>query len=74
MQRSMTKNGSKRQRFNRVTLVARVQLAYEQVTDAMDRLRSGRPEARAAVVTARRRFNLLNRALAMMALDAALPA
>ena len=53
MQRSMTKNGSKRQRFNRVTLVARVQLAYEQVTDAMERLRSGRPEARAAVVTAR---------------------
>ena len=62
-------NGIKRQRVNRIALVARVQLAYEQVTDAMERMRMGAPHARAALAMAKRRFNLLNRALAMMALQ-----
>ena len=63
------KSGIKRQRVNRIALVARVQLAYEQMSDAMTKLREGAPHARTALAAAKRRFNLLNRALAMMALQ-----
>jgi len=70
MQRSTSKIGNKGQ-LNRIALIARVQLAYEQVSDAMERLRAGAPDARTAVASARRRFKLLNRALAMVALQTA---
>ena len=68
MHRHSTKRGDKRQRVNRIALVARVQLAYEQFTDAVARLREGAPHARRAVAQARHRLRLLNRAMAMMAL------
>jgi len=68
MQRKTTKSGTKAQQFNRIALVARVQLAYEQFTDACQRMRDGAPNARKAVAAARQRLQLLNRAMAMMAL------
>jgi|GEM_PF-6852827 len=67
--RSAPKTSSKKQQSNRIALVARVQLAYEQVSDAMSSFRAGAPNAREALESAKRRFNLLNRALAMMALQ-----
>jgi hypothetical protein len=60
-------NGEERQ--NRIELIGRVQLAYEQLKEAIQRNRSDSPKARAAVFAARRRFSLLNRALAMVALQ-----
>jgi hypothetical protein len=66
-----TTNGQ--QRLNRLQLIARVQLAYEQFRDTMQRA-NGSPRARAAVASAKRRLSLLNRALAMMALESAVPA
>jgi hypothetical protein len=61
------KNGQ--QHLNRLQLIARVQLAYEQVRDAMSRASKGSPSARLAVTLARRRLEVLNRALAMVALQ-----
>ncbi|HEY6908499.1 MAG TPA: hypothetical protein VI356_03960 [Myxococcales bacterium] len=58
-------------RQDRIQLIARVQLAYEQLKDTMQRYRDDSPRARAAVAAARRRLSLLNRALAMMALEVA---
>ena len=55
------------ERLNRIQLIGRVQLAYEQVKDAMQRY--GRNSA--AFALARRRFAVLNRALAMLALEEA---
>ena len=60
---------SGQQRLNRLQLIARVQLAYEQVRDAMQRAHRGSPSARLAVALAKRRLDLLNRALAMVALQ-----
>jgi hypothetical protein len=57
------------QHLNRLQLIARVQLAYEQVRDAMGRASKGSPSARVAVTLARRRLEVLNRALAMVALQ-----
>ena len=57
------------QRLNRLQLIGRVQFAYEQVRDAMQRAHEGSPSARLAVALAKRRLDLLNRALAMMALQ-----
>ena len=59
------------QHLNRLQLIARVQLAYEQVRDAMARASKGSPSARLAVGLARRRLEVLNRALAMVALQSA---
>jgi phage shock protein A len=56
-------------RQDRIQLIARVQLAYEQLKDTMQRYRDGSPRARAAIAAAKRRLSLLNRALAMMALE-----
>jgi hypothetical protein len=55
----------------RIELIARVQLAYETLRDTMRRYHDDSPRARAAVAAARRRLQLLNRALAMLALEAA---
>jgi hypothetical protein len=52
--------------FDRMRLIYRVQVAYEDLRDTMQ---DG--GGRAAVAAARRKFSLLNRALAMMAVGAA---
>lgn len=57
------------EKLNRIQLIARVQLAYEQVKEAVTRASLGSPSARLAVALARRRLELLNRALAMVALQ-----
>ena len=54
-------------RIDRIQLIGRVQLAYEQVKDTMQRYGRNSP----AVKAAKRRFALLNRALAMLALQEA---
>ena len=46
-------------------------LAYEQLKDTMQRYRDDSPRARAAIAAAKRRLALLNRALAIIALEAA---
>lgn len=57
------------QRMNRLQLIGRVQLAYEQLKETMERYRADSPRARAAIAAARERLSLLNRALAMLALE-----
>jgi hypothetical protein len=59
----------RQQRLNRIQLIGRVQLAYEQLKDTMSRYHEDSPRARAAIAAARRRFSTLNRALAMMTLE-----
>ncbi len=51
--------------LERIQLIGRVQLAYEQVKDAMQRYGRNSP----AVREAKRRFAVLNRALALLALQ-----
>jgi hypothetical protein len=58
-------------RQDRIQLIARVQLAYEQLKDTMQRYHDDSPRARAAIAAAKKRLSLLNRALAMMALEVA---
>jgi hypothetical protein len=58
-------------RSDRIQLIGRVQLAYEQLKDTMQRYHDDSPRARAAVAAAKRRLSLLNRALAMLALEQA---
>jgi hypothetical protein len=60
------------QRLNRIHLIGRVQVAYENLKDTMQRYRDDSPRARAAIASAKRRLTLLNRALAMMALEASM--
>lgn len=59
------------ERLKRIQLIGRVQLAYEQLKETMQRYHDDSPRARAAVASARRRLALLNRALAMLALESA---
>ena len=59
------------ERLNRMQLIGRVQFAYEQLKDTMQRYHDDSPRARAAIAAAKRRLSLLNRALAMLALEAA---
>ena len=59
------------ERLKRIQLIGRVQFAYEQLKDTMQRYRDDSPRARAAIASAKRRLALLNRALAMMALEVA---
>ncbi len=61
----------RQERLNRIQLIGRVQLAYEQLKDTMQRYHDDSPRAKAAVAAAKRRLALLNRALAMLALQAA---
>lgn len=60
---------SNRKRVNRIQLIARVRVAYDDLREAMNRYRDNSPRARAAIEAARQRLSLLNRALAMMALE-----
>ena len=61
----------RQERLNRIQLIGRVQFAYEQLKDTMQRYHDDSPRARAAIAAAKRRLSLLNRALAMLALEAA---
>ena len=61
----------RQERLNRIQLIGRVQLAYEQLKDTMQRYHDDSPRARAAIAAARKRLGLLNRALAMLALQSA---
>jgi len=67
----MRKPPAAQERLNRIQLIGRVQLAYEHLKDTMQRYHDDSPRARAAVASARRRLSLLNRALAMLALQQA---
>ena len=53
----------------RLQLIARVQLAYDTLKDTMVSYHDDSPRARAAVASARRRLQILNRALALVALE-----
>jgi hypothetical protein len=55
----------------RLELIGRVQLAYEHLRETMQRYHDDSPRARAAIASAKRRLALLNRALAMLALEVA---
>ena len=59
------------ERLNRIQLIGRVQLAYENLKDTMQRYHDDSPRAKAAVAAAKKRLGLLNRALAMFALEVA---
>ena len=63
--------GAGQERLKRIQLIARVQLAYEQLKETMQRYHDDSPRARAAIAAARHRLALLNRALAVLALEAA---
>ena len=56
---------------SRLELIGRVQLAYEHLRDTMQRYHDDSPRARAAIASAKRRLSMLNRALAMLALEVA---
>ncbi len=58
-------------RLQRIQLIGRVQLAYEQLKETMQRYHDDSPRARAAVAAAKRRLAILNRALAIIALEVA---
>ncbi|MGZ6126178.1 MAG: hypothetical protein ACXWLR_14515 [Myxococcales bacterium] len=58
-------------RLQRIQLIGRVQLAYEQLKETMQRYHNDSPRARAAIASARRRLAILNRALAIIALESA---
>ena len=59
----------RQERLNRIQLIGRVQFAYEQLKETMQRYHDDSPRARAAIAAAKRRLALLNRALAMLALQ-----
>ena len=58
-------------RSDRLQLIGRVQFAYEQLKETMQRYQKDSPRARAAIAAAKRRLAVLNRALAIIALEAA---
>jgi hypothetical protein len=58
-------------RSQRLQLIGLVQLAYEQLKETMIRYHDDSPRARAAVAAAKRRLGILNRALALVALESA---
>ncbi len=59
---------ARQQKLARIQLVARVQVAYEQVRDAMRR-HGAAPAGSRAIEAARRRLAALNLALALLALQ-----
>ena len=68
----MSRSPSQRtDRLQRIQLIGRVQLAYEHLKETMQRYRKDSPRARAAIGAAKRRLSVLNRALAIIALEAA---
>lgn len=56
-------------RLQRIQLIGRVQYAYEQLKETMQRYHDDSPRARAAIAAAKRRLAILNRALAIIALE-----
>jgi len=64
-------NRTKGDRASRLELIARVQLAYEHLRDTMQRYREDSPRARMAITAAKQRLSMLNRALALLALEVA---
>jgi hypothetical protein len=64
-------NGVGHDKTKRIELIGRVQFAYEQLKETMQRYRDDSPRARAAIAAAKRRLTVLNRALAMLALEVA---
>jgi hypothetical protein len=64
-------NGVGQDKTKRIELIGRVQYAYEQLKETMQRYRDDSPRARAAIAAAKHRLLLLNRALAMLALEVA---
>ena len=64
-------NGVGHDRTKRIELIGRVQIAYEHLKETMQRYHDDSPRARAAIAAAKRRLALLNRALAMLALEVA---
>lgn len=65
----MQRKAQSSERMNRLQLIGRVQLAYEQLKETMQRYHDDSPRARAAIAAAKQRLSLLNRALAMLALE-----
>jgi hypothetical protein len=63
--------GKPSDRLQRIQLIGRVQFAYEQLKETMQRYQKDSPRARAAIAAAKRRLAVLNRALAIIALEAA---
>jgi hypothetical protein len=59
------------ERLNRIQLIGRVQLAYENWKETMHRYHDDSPRARIAVAAAKQRLALLNRVMAMLALQVA---
>jgi hypothetical protein len=59
---------SEQMRLNRLQLVARVQIAYEQRREAVERARHGSLNALSSAAHATWRLSLLNRALALLAI------
>jgi hypothetical protein len=57
------------ERLNRIQLIGRVQLAYENWKETMQRYHDDSPRARIAVAAAKQRLALLNRVMAMLALQ-----
>ena len=70
-ERKMRSQARGQDKASRIELIARVQMAYEHLKDTMQRYHDDSPRARAAIAAARRRLSLLNRALAMLALEVA---
>jgi hypothetical protein len=64
-------SGVGQDRTKRIELIGRVQFAYEQLKETMQRYHDDSPRARAAIAAAKRRLALLNRALALLALEVA---
>ena len=65
----MQRKAQGNERMNRLQLIGRVQLAYEHLKETMQRYHDDSPRARAAIAAAKQRLSLLNRALAMLALE-----
>ena len=66
---NQTKRAHGQARLERLQLVARVQMAYESLKETMQRYHDDSPRARVAVASAKQRLSVLNRALAMLALE-----
>lgn len=67
---SQTKRGGQ-EKLKRLQLVARVRLAYDSLKDTMQRYHDDSPLSRVAVAAAKARLAMLNRALALLALESA---
>ena len=64
-------HGGGQKKLQRLQLIARVQVAYEALKETMQRYHDDSPRARAAIAAAKNRLQILNRALAILALEVA---